>query len=68
MCLAVPGKVLSVEGNKAKVDFGKVKKDVYLGMIKPKIGDYVLVGAGIAIQKISKKDAMNILEEWKKLK
>jgi len=68
MCLAVPGKVLSIKEDKAKVDFGNIQKDVYLGIIKPKVGDYILVGSGIAIQKISKKDAMNILEEWKKLK
>ncbi len=68
MCLAVPGKVLSVKGNQATVDFDNIQKDVYLGIIKPKVGEYILVGSGIAIQKISKKDAMNILEEWKKLK
>lgn len=68
MCLAVPGKILSVKGSKAKVDFNGIQKNVYLGAIKPKIGDYILVGAGIAIQKISMKEARNILEEWKKLK
>lgn len=68
MCLAVPAKVLRVNGNRAKVDFGNSQKEIFLGLVKPKIGDYILVGSGIAVQKISKKDAMNILKEWKKIK
>jgi len=66
MCLAIPAKVLKVKGNQAKVDFGNMQKEIFLGSVKPRIGDYILVGSGIAIQKISKKDAMNILKEWKK--
>jgi hydrogenase expression/formation protein HypC len=68
MCLAIPGKVLSIKGKQAKVDFGNIQKDVFLGAIKPKVGDYVLVGSGIAVQIISKKDAMNIAKEWEKFK
>lgn len=68
MCLAIPGKVLSIKGNRAKVDFGNSQKDVYLASVKPKVGDYVLISSGIAIQKIKKKDALNILKEWKKLR
>jgi hydrogenase expression/formation protein HypC len=68
MCLAIPAKVLSVKGKRAKVDFGNRQKEIFLGTVKPKVGDYILVGSGIAVQKINKKDAMSILKEWKKLK
>ncbi len=68
MCLAIPAKVLNINGSRAKVDLGNVQKEIFLGSVKAKVGEYVLVGSGIAIQKISKKDAMNILKEWKKIK
>jgi len=68
MCLAIPGKITSINGDMAKVDFGNIKKDVFLGIVKAKVGDYVLVGSGMAVQKINKKDAMKIIKEWNKLK
>jgi len=68
MCLAIPGKITSINGDMAKVDFGNIKKDVFLGIVKAKVGDYVLVGSGMAVQKINKKDAIKIIKEWNKLK
>ncbi len=68
MCLAIPGKIISIKDNTAKIDFGNIKKDVFLGIVKAKSGDYVLVGSGVVVQKISKKDAIKINKEWNKLK
>ena len=68
MCLAVPGRIINIKDNIAEVDFGNTKKDVFLGNVKAKTGDYVLVGSGIVVQKISKKDAIEINKEWKKIK
>ena len=68
MCLAIPGRIISIKDKTAKVDFGNVKKNIFLGIVKAKVGDYVLVGSGIAVQKISKKDAERIKKEWNKLK
>jgi hydrogenase expression/formation protein HypC len=68
MCLAVPGKIISIKDNVAEVNFGNTKKNVFLGNVKAKNGDYVLVGSGIVVQKISKKDAMEINKVWKKIK
>jgi len=68
MCLAIPGRIISIKNDTATVDFGNIKKDVYLGIVKAKSGDYVLVGSGIVVQKISKKDAIKINKEWNKLK
>ncbi len=66
MCVALPGIVREIEGDMAKVDFkGNIVK-VNLGLVNAKVGDYVLVHAGCAIE-IMKKDSaeelMDILEE-----
>lgn len=68
MCLAIPAKIIDINGSKAKVDFGEIQKEIFLGSVKANVGDYVLVGSGMAVQKISKKNAMSILKEWNKLK
>ena len=65
MCLAIPAKVLSIKGKHAKVDYGSIQKEINLGVIKPKVGDYVLVSSGFAVEIISEKDADKILKEWK---
>lgn len=62
MCLAIPAKVLNVKGKQGKVDFGNIQKKINLGIIKPKVGDYVLVSSGFAVEIISEKDALNILK------
>jgi len=62
MCLAIPAKVLNIKGKYAKVDFGNMQKKINLGIIKPKVGDYVLVSSGIAVEIISEKNAQDILK------
>jgi hydrogenase expression/formation protein HypC len=59
MCLAIPGKVLKIDKDfKALVDFGGVQRNVQLDLMPSvKTGEYVLVHAGFAIQKLTKKDA-----------
>ncbi|MCL1810470.1 MAG: HypC/HybG/HupF family hydrogenase formation chaperone [Clostridiales bacterium] len=53
MCIAVPGKVVSLEGNFARVDFrGNIVK-VNTGLVEAGVGDYVLVHAGCAIEVMS---------------
>lgn len=65
MCLALPGKVLSIEGKKAIVDYGGLKKEADLSLLDCKIGDYVLVHTGFAIQKVDKLAAEENLRLWK---
>jgi len=65
MCLAIPAKVLSIKRKHAKVDYGSIQKEINLGVIKPKVGDYVLVSSGFAVEIISERDAVKILKEWK---
>ena len=68
MCLAIPAKIISVKGNNAKVDFGGgVLKEVNITLVKAKIGDYVLVHAGYAIQVLDEKDAQETLNLWKEI-
>ena len=68
MCLAVPGKVTSIDNSNpelkmAKVNFNGVSKDVCIDWLPDvKIGDYVLVHVGFALNKIDEKDAEETLK------
>ena len=62
MCVAIPGKVISVEGNRAKADFSGTIVDVTTGLVEPKVGQYVLVHAGCAIEVMEKEKAEEIIE------
>ncbi len=58
MCLAIPGKVFKISNNHAIVDFGEgTKRKVNISLVDVKIGDYVLVHAGFAIEILNKKEA-----------
>ena len=71
MCLAVPVKVVSIDGNEAEVEIGGVKRRVSI-MLTPeaKVGDYVLLHTGYAINVIDEAEAqetLKILEEMASL-
>lgn len=69
MCIAVSGRVYETDGDRAKVDVLGNMLDVNIKLVDAKIGDYVLVHAGCAIEVIdkSKSDELNeifaLLEE-----
>jgi len=66
MCLAIPAKVVEVSGTKAKVDFGEgVLREVNVSLVEARVGDYVLVHAGYAIQVLSCEEAMETLRLWR---
>ncbi|MEM2102006.1 MAG: HypC/HybG/HupF family hydrogenase formation chaperone [Candidatus Bathyarchaeia archaeon] len=68
MCLAIPAKVVEIKGNMAKVDFGEgVLRDVNVTLVDIKLGDYVLVHAGYAIQVLDKESAEETLQLWKEI-
>jgi len=68
MCLAIPGKVVNVEGDKAQVDFGEgVLREVNVTLVEAKIGEYVLVHAGYAIQVLDEKEALETLQLWNEI-
>ena len=68
MCLAIPAEVLEIKGNNAKVDFGGgVLRDVNVILVDAKVGEYVLVHAGYAIQVIDRKAAEETLRMWEEV-
>jgi hydrogenase expression/formation protein HypC len=65
MCLAIPAKIMSLQGEKAQVDFGQgVLREINVSLVEAKLGDYVLVHAGYAIQVLEEKDALETLSLW----
>lgn len=68
MCLAIPGKIKSLSGTTAKVDFGGVARDVAVDLLpQAKTGDYVVVHAGFAIQLLDEKEAEATLELFREI-
>ncbi|MBF0494007.1 MAG: HypC/HybG/HupF family hydrogenase formation chaperone [Candidatus Omnitrophica bacterium] len=66
MCWSVPGKVVRVEGNKAIVEVAGVKKDAALDLLNDvKVGEYVLIHAGYALQKVDEKSAKFTIKFFK---
>jgi hydrogenase expression/formation protein HypC len=68
MCLAIPAKVKSINEDRAKVDFGEgVLREVNITLVNAKVGDYVLVHAGYAIQVLDEEEAQETLRLWKEI-
>jgi len=67
VCLAIPGKVVEIKRNLAKVDFGGVMREVDLSLVDINVGDYVLVHAGFAIETIDEEEAERSLDLWREL-
>lgn len=69
MCLGVPGRVLSVDGMLASVDFFGVKREVRLELIDEPVapGDYILNHVGFAIRRIPEEDIEGTLELYEQL-
>jgi hydrogenase expression/formation protein HypC len=69
MCLSIPARIISIEGNMAEVSCGGTIFKAGLQMIdKPKPGDYILLHAGFAIQKISDDEASETLRLLNEMK
>jgi len=68
MCLAIPGKILNIDGNSALIDFDGIKQKVIIALIQdPEVGKFVIVHAGYAIEMMDEKDALESIEQWKEL-
>jgi hydrogenase expression/formation protein HypC len=68
MCLAIPAKVVTIEQDKALVDFGGgVTRGVNVTLVNVKVGDYVLVHAGYAIQVLERDEALETLRLWNEI-
>lgn len=60
MCIAIPGRVVEVNGTQGKVDIRGNLLSVELGIVKAGVGDYVLVHAGCAISVVRQSEAEEI--------
>ena len=72
MCLAIPGKILTTDGEDilrtARVDFGGVVKEINLAYTpEAAIGDYVLVHVGFAITVIDAAEAEKVFEHLERI-
>lgn len=66
MCLAIPGKIIKIDGISGEIDFGGFTKKVNLMLLPDsQVGDYVLVHAGFAISKTTEEDALETLSALK---
>ena len=70
MCIAAPAKIVEIdtESNICAADFGGVRQNAKLDLLPDaEIGDYVLIHAGYAIEKLSEEAAKESLEAWEEL-
>ena len=68
MCLAVPGRIVEIEGTKARVDFGGVTRDADMTFVPDaSMGDYVLVHAGFAIERLDEAEAQETFKLFREL-
>lgn len=62
MCLAIPSKITKIENNMATIDVDGVQREASLLLLEDaQVGEYVIVHAGFAIQKIDEQAAMETL-------
>ncbi|HNW89393.1 MAG TPA: HypC/HybG/HupF family hydrogenase formation chaperone [Bacteroidales bacterium] len=68
MCLGIPSKIISIDGDAAIVSVGGTEVEASLQLLNDvKVGDFVLLHTGFAIEKISDAEAKETLEILKKL-
>lgn len=67
MCVAVPGKVIQINGNIAKVDIMNNVTEVNIALVDAKMDDYVLIHAGCAIEVLEEETAKEIISLFEEL-
>lgn len=68
MCLGIPMKLVKIEGARGVVAAGGLRREVNLSFMRGlKTGDYVLVHAGFAIEKVNEKEAHKTLRLLKQI-
>ena len=69
MCLAIPLQLIEINGNAAVGEALGMKREIRVDFIpEPKIGDYVIVHAGFAIERLGEAQALEDLEAWKEMR
>jgi hydrogenase expression/formation protein HypC len=68
MCLAIPAKVIKIDGEMATIDMGGVTRSVSLMLVADvAVGDYVIVHAGFAIHKVDPREAHESLRLFREM-
>jgi len=68
VCLSIPAKIVELEGNAATVDVMGNRREADVSLVEePQIGDYVLLHAGFAIEKMTAEDAAESLKIWEEI-
>jgi len=73
MCLAIPGKILSIRGEDplertGKIDFGGILKEASLAYVpEVQVGDYVIVHVGFALSRVDEDEARKVFEYLKQM-
>lgn len=67
MCVAAPGKIIEIDGNTAKIDYSSNITTVNKGIVDCKVGDWVLVHAGLIIQVLPENEAEYMVELFNEL-
>ncbi len=68
MCLAIPMKIIRIKNNTAYAEVGGVEYQANIDLLKEvDIGDYIIVHAGFAIEKLDEQTAQESLDIWKEI-
>lgn len=68
MCLAIPMKVKKIDGDTAFAEVGGTEYTANVGLMKDlQVGDYIIVHAGFAIEKMDEKSARESLDAWREI-
>ena len=68
MCLAVPAKLVEIDGINGKIETGGVKGNVRLDLLEEvNVGDYLIIHAGFALEKLDEEEAKKRLELFEEL-
>ena len=68
MCLAVPLKLIEIHGNTAVGEAMGMKREIRVDFIpEPRTGEYVIVHAGFAIERLPEGQALTDLEAWEEM-
>ena len=69
MCLAIPLKLIEIDGKNAVGESMGMRRNLRVDFIpEPKIGDYVIVHAGFAIERLPEKQALEDIEAWEEVR
>jgi hydrogenase expression/formation protein HypC len=68
MCVAVPAEVIEIkDGNIGLVDYGELRQEVRLDLVDVKVGEFVLVHVGFAIQRLSREEGLETREIFRQV-